>query len=204
MAQQIDLFCVPQLADTECLEADHNGRSTYRYQSDLVLSAVPEWFNVCGRSVYLYRRLGVNVLICRESRDRARWTIFGYGRSPGCRTGECGRPRGNLRFGAFPVKDLNDMRRPGRQDDHDPAVRSVIARIDRAFTDLPEVRPGAGPYLRRVAECGWSGGRRRRSYCGTSLSTSLRNFTGSKPIHLSSCWSSPMVPSMCCSTPLMS
>ncbi|HEY5987393.1 MAG TPA: transposase, partial [Streptosporangiaceae bacterium] len=25
MAHQIDLFCVPQLADTECLEADHNG-----------------------------------------------------------------------------------------------------------------------------------------------------------------------------------
>jgi hypothetical protein len=25
MAHQIDLFCVPQLADTGCLEADHNG-----------------------------------------------------------------------------------------------------------------------------------------------------------------------------------
>lgn len=50
------------------------------------------------------------------------------------------------------------MRRPGRQDDHGPAARSIIARIDRAFTDLPEVRPGAGPYLRRLAECGWSGG----------------------------------------------
>jgi hypothetical protein len=27
MARQIDLFCVPQLADTECLEADHIGGS---------------------------------------------------------------------------------------------------------------------------------------------------------------------------------
>jgi len=42
------------------------------------------------------------------------------------------------------------MRRPGGQDDHGPAASSVIARIDRAFTDLPEVRPGAGPYLRRL------------------------------------------------------
>jgi hypothetical protein len=50
------------------------------------------------------------------------------------------------------------MRRPGRPDDHGPAARSVIARIDRALTDLPEVRPGAGPYRRRLAECGWSGG----------------------------------------------
>jgi hypothetical protein len=25
MAHQIDLFCVPQLADTGCLETDHNG-----------------------------------------------------------------------------------------------------------------------------------------------------------------------------------
>ena len=50
------------------------------------------------------------------------------------------------------------MRRPGHQDDHGPAARSIIARIDRAVTDLPEVRPGAGPYLRRLAECGWSGG----------------------------------------------
>jgi len=25
MAHQIGLFCVPQLADTECLEADQNG-----------------------------------------------------------------------------------------------------------------------------------------------------------------------------------
>ena len=44
------------------------------------------------------------------------------------------------------------MRRPGRPDNHDPAARSVIARIDRAFTDLPEVRPGAGPYTRRLAD----------------------------------------------------
>lgn len=50
------------------------------------------------------------------------------------------------------------MRRPGRQDDHGPAARSIIARIDRAFIDLPEVRPGAGPYLRRLTGCGWSGG----------------------------------------------
>ena len=50
------------------------------------------------------------------------------------------------------------MRRPGRQDDHGPAARSIIARIDRALTGLPEVRPGAGPYLCRLAECGWSGG----------------------------------------------
>ena len=36
------------------------------------------------------------------------------------------------------------MRRPGGQDDHGPAASSVIARIDRAFTDLPKVRPGTG------------------------------------------------------------
>jgi hypothetical protein len=34
----------------------------------------------------------------------------------------------------------------------------VIARIDQAFVDLPEIRPGAGPYLRRLVECGWSEG----------------------------------------------
>jgi len=28
MAHQIDLFCVPQLADTGCVEADHNGGDT--------------------------------------------------------------------------------------------------------------------------------------------------------------------------------
>jgi hypothetical protein len=36
VAHQIDLFCVPQLADTACLEADHNGG--YRSQSAEVLS----------------------------------------------------------------------------------------------------------------------------------------------------------------------
>jgi hypothetical protein len=50
------------------------------------------------------------------------------------------------------------MRRPGRRDGHERTARSIIDRIDRAFTGLPEVRPGAGPYLRRLAECGWSGG----------------------------------------------
>jgi hypothetical protein len=34
----------------------------------------------------------------------------------------------------------------------------VIARIDQAFVDLPEVRPGIEPYLRRLAECGWPEG----------------------------------------------
>ena len=53
---------------------------------------------------------------------------------------------------------LREPMRAGRHDDHGRAARSVIARIDRAFTDLPEVRPGAGPYLRRLAECGWSEG----------------------------------------------
>lgn len=38
------------------------------------------------------------------------------------------------------------------------AARSVIARIDRAFIDLPEIRPGTEPYLRRSAERGWSEG----------------------------------------------
>ena len=37
-------------------------------------------------------------------------------------------------------------------------ARSVIARIDGAFAELPEVRPGTEPYLRRLAECGWSEG----------------------------------------------
>jgi hypothetical protein len=27
MAHQIDLFCAPQLADTGCIEGDHNGGS---------------------------------------------------------------------------------------------------------------------------------------------------------------------------------
>jgi hypothetical protein len=35
MAHQIDLFCVPQLADTECLEVDHNGGSARAYLADL-------------------------------------------------------------------------------------------------------------------------------------------------------------------------
>jgi hypothetical protein len=34
MAYQIDLFCVPQLADTGCLEADHNGGSGARPADD--------------------------------------------------------------------------------------------------------------------------------------------------------------------------
>src|SRR2546429_8077477 len=89
---------------------------------------------------------------------RTRCTICGYGRPPGCCAGECGRPAWDPSLRSVPVKDLYDMRRPGRQDDHGPAARSIIARIDRALTDLPEVRPGAGPYLRRLAECGWSGG----------------------------------------------
>ena len=34
MPHQIDLFCMPQLADTCCLEADHNG-GTVRVPFDL-------------------------------------------------------------------------------------------------------------------------------------------------------------------------
>ncbi|MGE5288292.1 MAG: hypothetical protein ACM3ML_14065 [Micromonosporaceae bacterium] len=34
----------------------------------------------------------------------------------------------------------------------------MITRIDRAFIDVPEVRPGTEPYLRRLAERGWPGG----------------------------------------------
>jgi hypothetical protein len=49
------------------------------------------------------------------------------------------------------------MRRSGRGG-HGHTARSLIARIDQAFLDLPEVRPGTGPYLRRLAEHGWSGG----------------------------------------------
>ena len=37
-------------------------------------------------------------------------------------------------------------------------TRSLIARIDQAFVDLPGIRPGTGLYLRRLAERGWSGG----------------------------------------------
>jgi hypothetical protein len=50
------------------------------------------------------------------------------------------------------------MSRSGRQDDHRRAGRSLIARIDQAFADLPEIRPGMEPYLRRLAERGWPGG----------------------------------------------
>ena len=50
------------------------------------------------------------------------------------------------------------MRRSGRQGDHGQVPGSVIARIDQAFIDLPEVRPGIEPYLRRLAEHGWSEG----------------------------------------------
>jgi hypothetical protein len=32
-----------------------------------------------------------------------------------------------------------------------------MARIDQAFVDLSEVRPGTEPYLRRLAENGWAG-----------------------------------------------
>jgi hypothetical protein len=38
------------------------------------------------------------------------------------------------------------------------ASRSLIARIDRAFADLPEIRPGTELYLRRLATGGWSAG----------------------------------------------
>src|SRR5439155_20275527 len=50
------------------------------------------------------------------------------------------------------------MRRSGREGDPGRASRSLIARIDQAFADLPEIRPGMEPYLRRLAERGWSGG----------------------------------------------
>jgi len=50
------------------------------------------------------------------------------------------------------------MRRSGRQGDHGQVPGSVFARIGQAFIDLPEVRPGIEPYLRRLAECGWSEG----------------------------------------------
>jgi hypothetical protein len=50
------------------------------------------------------------------------------------------------------------MRRSGRQGDHGQVAGSVIARIGRAFTGLPEVRPGIEPYLPRLAGYGWSEG----------------------------------------------
>lgn len=51
-----------------------------------------------------------------------------------------------------PCRQIRPAGHPGR------AARSLIARIDQAFAGLPQVRPGAGPYLRRLAERGWSGG----------------------------------------------
>jgi hypothetical protein len=50
------------------------------------------------------------------------------------------------------------MNRSGRHCDHGRAGRSLIARIDQAFVDLPEIRPGTDPYIRALAERGWSGG----------------------------------------------
>ena len=35
LARQIDLFCMPQLADTRSLEADQNGGSARGYQAPL-------------------------------------------------------------------------------------------------------------------------------------------------------------------------
>ncbi|HET8684382.1 MAG TPA: hypothetical protein VFM54_21285 [Micromonosporaceae bacterium] len=46
----------------------------------------------------------------------------------------------------------SDRRRAGG------ASRSLVVRIDHALVELPELRPGAGPYLRLLAERGWSGG----------------------------------------------
>jgi hypothetical protein len=80
-----------------------------------------------------------------------------------------------LRVGSQ-LEDLNEMRRSGWPGDHGRAERSVIARIGRALWTLREVRPGSGPYLRRLAECDWSEGappsesRRQRCYrhrCGS-------------------------------------
>jgi hypothetical protein len=50
------------------------------------------------------------------------------------------------------------MNRSGRHGDPGRAGRSLIARIDQAFVDLPEIRPGTDPYMRALAERGWSGG----------------------------------------------
>lgn len=49
------------------------------------------------------------------------------------------------------------MPRSARQGDHGQPRRSLIARIDQAFADLPGIRPGAEPYLHRLAERGWPG-----------------------------------------------
>ena len=59
---------------------------------------------------------------------------------------------------ALPRENPDDTRRSGRQGDRDRAARSLIARIDRAFIDLPEIRPGAEAYLCRLAESGWCEG----------------------------------------------
>jgi hypothetical protein len=50
------------------------------------------------------------------------------------------------------------MRRPGGQDDRGRLQDLSSPELTRAITDLPEVGPGAGPYLRRLAERDWSGG----------------------------------------------
>lgn len=50
------------------------------------------------------------------------------------------------------------MPRSGRPPKPGGAGRSLLARIDQALVDLPEIRPGAEPYLHRLAERGWSGG----------------------------------------------
>jgi hypothetical protein len=48
MAHQIDLFCVPQLADTGCLEADHNGGSACGYQELSAPLAIPTTATIAG------------------------------------------------------------------------------------------------------------------------------------------------------------
>jgi hypothetical protein len=48
MAHQIDPFCVHHLVDTECLEADHNGREDQRSFDTSLAYAVSRRF---GRSV---------------------------------------------------------------------------------------------------------------------------------------------------------
>lgn len=50
------------------------------------------------------------------------------------------------------------MHRSGQRGDYGRAGGSLIARIDQAFLDLPAIRLGTEPYLRRLAERGWSGG----------------------------------------------
>jgi hypothetical protein len=72
-------------------------------------------------------------------------------------TDRCGGCRG-LRKAVVLRREPNDMRRSGRPRDRGQATKSLITRIDQALVDLPEIRPGAGPYLRRLSECGWSDG----------------------------------------------